>query len=501
MDHLSRRWFAVPLSAALALGLALLLAGLAVLSPTALAFQDPQAGVSGVPDPTVRILHASPDSPAIDVLVDGQPAAQNVAFGAATEYAALAPGDHQVQVVPTGGGDPLIDQAVTLEGGMTYILAAIGPAAGLQLQVQQVDLNAVEPGQARLRVIHAVPDAPAVDIGIAGTEEPLVGGVEFPNAADYQGINAGTYDLEVRTTDTQEVLAAVPGVRLEPGQAYDVFALGQPGGQNVQLLPLATQVNVPCGEVLGLGEASASCLRVVHASPVAGPVDVYVGETPAVQGLEFGGATEFVAAASGQQQLRIVPAGAALDQAVFDTTQDFGSGQAFQVTAAGLAAEGLNVWLSGVDLSPLPENQARVRVVHASSDTEAVDVSVAGGQTPFDAIALGSQSGYVAFDAGSYGFQLRLNDGDTLLREVQGVQLQPGLVYDIYAIGQSEDGTLQMVVLAAQAGIRQGMVAQAGTPMATPQAAATEATPVIAAGATPVVVTPGAATPAATPVS
>ena len=145
-----------------------------------------------------------------------------------------------------------------------------------------------------------------------------------------------------------------------------------------------------------------------------------------------------------------------------------------------------------------------MRVVHASPDTDQVDVSVvsaAGAQTPFECIEFRNQSGYVAFNAGSYGFQLRLNDGDTLLREVQGVQLQPGLVYDIYAIGQSEDGTLQMVVLAAQAGIRQGMVAQAGTPMATPQAAATEATPVIAAGATPVVVTPGAATPAATPVS
>jgi len=485
-----------------ALGLALLLASLAVLSPAAFALQDPQAGVTGVTDPTVRIVHASPDAPAVDVLVDGQPVAQNIAFGSATEYVPLAPGDHQVQVVPTGGGDPVIDQTVTLEGGMTYILAAVGTADNLQLQANQVNTDAMGVGQARLRVHHAVPDAPAVDVGIAGTDQPLAGGIGFGTAADYQEIAPGTYDLDVRATDTQEVLATAPAVRLEPGQAYDIFALGQPGGRDVRLLPLATRVNTPCGQVLGIGEASETCLRVVHASPDAGPVDVYVGETPAVQGLEYGSSTEFIAAPSGQQQLRIVPAGGTPDQAVFDTTQELGSGQAFQVTAAGLAAEGLNVWLSGVDLSPLPENQARVRVVHASPDTEAVDVSVAGGQTPFDAIEYGSQSGYVAFDAGSYGFQLRLNEGDTLLREAQQVQLQPGLVYDIYAIGQSEDGTLQMVVLAANAGIQQGMVAQAGAPMATPQAMpAGEATPVIAVGATPVIATPGAATPAATPTS
>ena len=541
MTQLPRRWFAPLIPTALALGLALLVAGLALGAPAALARQDPQAGVAGVPDPTLRIVHASPDAPAVDVLVDGQPAAQNVAFGSATEYAPLAPGDHQVQVVPTGGGEPLIDQPVTLAGGTAYVLAVVGPAAGLQLQVQQVDLGTIAPGQARLRVIQTIPDAPAVDVGVAGVEEPLVGGVAFQgaqaapagdagvaggdqgatgglgapatggdaagaNAGGYQDVAAGTYDLEVRTTDTDQVLAAVPGVRVEPGQAYDLFVLGQAGGQDLRLLPLATRVNAPCGEVLGLGEASASCLRVVHASPDAGPVDVYLGEAPAVQGLEYGGATEFVAGPSGQQRLRVVPAGGTPDQAVLDSNQDLGSGQAYQLTISGLAAQGaeepLTAWLAGVDLSPLPQNQARVRVVHASPDTEPVDVAVAGGQTPFDAIAYGSQSGYVAFDAGTYGLQLRLDAGDTLLREAQGVQLQPGFDYDVYAIGQSEDGTLQVVVLAAEAGIQQGAVAEAGTPMAAPMVTpASEVTPVIAAGATPVVVTPGAATPAATPTS
>lgn len=523
----------------------LLLAGL-VFAPAVLARQDAQTGVTGVPDPTVRIVHASPDAPAVDVLVDGQPIAQGVAFGAATEFVPLSPGDHRVQVVPEGLDAPAIDQTVTLEGGAAYILAAIGPLAEIQLQANRVNLDPIAPGQARLRLLNAVPDVAALDLAVAGSNEPLVGGVAFPTAAapaadtgltggadqgagvgtgpgagagadqaagglvadggGSQEVAAGTYDLEVRNTDTREVLAEVPAVRLEPGQAYDMVALGQPGGQNVTLLPLATRVNVPCGEVLGLGEAVGTCLRVVHASPDAGPVDVYVGEAPIAQGLAYGAFTEFAAAPGAQQQLRVVPAGGPLDQAVLDSNQDFGDGQAYQMTIAGLAAEGaaepLTAWLAGVDLTPLPENQARVRVVHASPDTEPIDVAVAGGPTPFDAIQYGSQSGYVAFDAGTYTFQLRLNDGNTLLLEAPEVQLQPGMVYDVYAIGQSENGTLQMMVLATQAEIQRGALAAAGTPIVTPRATpAAEATPVIAVGATPVLATPGAATPAATPTS
>ena len=508
MTALPRRRSFLPFRAALALGIALLVAGLALGAPTALALQDAETGVTGVTgvtDPAVRIVHAAPDAPAVDVLVDGQPVAQNIAFGSATAYAPLAPGDRQVQIVPTGGGEPLIDQTVTHEGGMAYILAAVGPAAEIQLQTYQVNLNPIASGRARFRVIQAVPDAAAVDVGVAGSDEALVGGIEFPNASDYQEIAAATYDFEVRATDTGDVVATAPRVRLERGQAYDIFALGQAGARDVRLLPLATRVSASCGEVLGIGETSETCLRIVHASPVAGPVDVYVGETTLVQGLAYGSATEFVAAPSGQQQIRVVPAGGSLDRAAIDTTQNLGGDQAYQLTVAGLAAEGaeqgLMAWLSGVDLSPLPANQTRVRVVHASPDTGAVDVAVAEGQTPFDAIEYGSQSGYVAFDAGTYSFQLRLNDGDTLLLEAPDVQLEPGLIYDIYAIGQSEDGTLQMVVLAANAGIQQGTVAAAGTPLGAPMATpASEATPVIAVGATPVIVTSGAATPAATPI-
>jgi len=80
---------------------------MAVSAPWALA-QQATPTVTGVPDPTVRVVHASPDAPAINILVDGQPLAQDVAFGSASEYAALSPGNHQVQVVPTDGGAPII---------------------------------------------------------------------------------------------------------------------------------------------------------------------------------------------------------------------------------------------------------------------------------------------------------------------------------------------------------------------------------------------------------
>jgi Domain of unknown function (DUF4397) len=466
-------------------------------APLALA-QEATPTVTGVPDATVRVVHASPDAPAINVLVDGQQIAQDLAYGTATEYAPLSPGDHHVQVVLTNGHAPIIDQTVTFEGWASYILEVVGQFANIQLVANAVDVSPTSPGEARLRFVNAVPNGPALSLGTVGSEIGLAIDIGFPNASGYLTTGAGTYDLEVRNADSEETLASVPGFQFAAGHVYDLYALGQGADGQIQILPLITPVAIPCSQTLGTGEPTDSCLRVIHAAPDTGPVDVYIDEAPVARGLKFGDASHFAAAPSGEQQLRIVPAGAPVDQAVIDTSQNLTVGEAGQITLTGLAND-LQASIVGVDLRPLPENQARVRVVHASPDLEAIDVSIAGGPTPFVGIDYRGQSGYVVFDAGTYSFQLRESGANTLLLTADDVQIKPGMVYDIVVIGKSENGTLQMVFYEATAGVLTGQPATpiAGTsaPAASP---ALPATPVVAVGSTPVTVSHGAA---ATPTS
>jgi hypothetical protein len=403
--------------------------------------------------------------------------------------------------VPTDGGAPIIDQSVTFDGWTSNILAVVGQLANIQLQTNTVDITETDPGQARLRVVNAVPDAPTLAVGVVGSQDPMVDGVQFPNPSDYQAVNPGSYELEVRNADSGETLFTAPPLQIDAGQVYDLFALGQAGSGNVQLLPLVTPVATPCSQTLGTGQETDSCLRVINAAPDAGPVDVYIGEAPIAEGLEFGAASNFASAPNGEQQLRVVPAGAPVDQAVIDMTQGLTAGSAAEIILSGLADD-LQATIAGVDLRALPQNQARVRVVHASPDLEAIDVATAGGPTPFQGIDFRGQSGSVVFDAGTYSFQLRENGNNTLLLEALDVPIEPGMVYDIVVIGQSENGTLQMMILNANVGVLAGPSATpiTATPVgvATP---ATEVTPVVAVGSTPAVETPGAATPAATPTS
>src|SRR5690554_77326 len=92
----------------------------------------------------VRIVHASPDAPAVDVWVNGEVAISGLAFGEATDYVNLPGGDYDVAVTPAGAGaeDAVIEATLTLENGAAYTVAAVGEVAAIEPLVLQDNLAA-----------------------------------------------------------------------------------------------------------------------------------------------------------------------------------------------------------------------------------------------------------------------------------------------------------------------------------------------------------------------
>lgn len=173
----------------------------------------------------VRVIHASPDAPAVDVFVNGNAVLTNVGFFAASPYLDLPAGTYRVQVAPTGAGagSAVIDANLTIEAGRAYTVAAVGPVASIRPQVIVDDLRAPAAGQAKVRVYHFSPDAPAVDVKLAnGTT--LIGNLAFPNASNYLEVPAGTYDLQVTPAGGSAVVINLPGTAVNAGQIYSVFA-------------------------------------------------------------------------------------------------------------------------------------------------------------------------------------------------------------------------------------------------------------------------------------
>lgn len=451
-------------------------------------------------DATVRVVHASPGAPNIDVLVDGQPIVQDLAFGSATEYFALPDGDHQIQVVPTGqtADSALIDTDLNVDAGDAYVFVAMNRLNEIEGKVFDVNVDDVDASKARVRVIHASPDAGEVDISVTGGDE-LFGGVEFGDATDYTDLDAGTYSLDVKGDDDRVLLTA-QNLDIADGNVYDVVALGQISDNTLALLPLVTTVTVPCSGVLGLeGGTEDSCIRVVHAAPGTSETDVYLNDSPIVQGLTYGTATEFIVVPdSDDHNLQLVAAGGAPgDGDLLQDDLDFDGRSAYEVVITG-NPDDLEIKTAKLDLSPLPDGQARIRFIHASPDAEGVNVALADGDNLFEGVNYRDITDNSTIDAGSYTLQLKKDDTVVLTGDVD---LEAGMVYDVIAIGRADDNSLTLLVLSANALVREGAIASpesqgtalAGTAEATVVDATTqpgESTVVPTAGAVEATPTP-----------
>jgi hypothetical protein len=179
----------------------------------------------------VRVMHASPDAPAVDIFVDGQEAVTALAFTANTGYVSLPAGPHEVTVFASpsnGSGTPVLKATLQVAAGKDYTVLAVGRLADSTLGLLPLEDNNSVPaaGNAHVRLIHASPDAPAVDVVVAGTNTKVFSNVAFKGVGSYTPVPAGSYNLDVKVASSGTTVKSVTGLALSDRSVYTVVATG-----------------------------------------------------------------------------------------------------------------------------------------------------------------------------------------------------------------------------------------------------------------------------------
>lgn len=187
----------------------------------------------------VRVLHASPDAPAVDVLVDGARVLENLPFREYSEYLALPAGPHEIRVNVTGTSTTVLQATPSVAAGRDYTAIAVGYAGkspALDLMLLEDD-NTVPAGtNIKIRVVHGAAGAPAVDVYVTTPFETLDGknavlsNVPFKVASGYLTVPASLYQARVAVAGTKTV--AIDSHRLVtwPGIVRTVVAVDAKGG-------------------------------------------------------------------------------------------------------------------------------------------------------------------------------------------------------------------------------------------------------------------------------
>jgi hypothetical protein len=320
----------------------------------------------------VRVVHASADAPtvAVDVGNDGTPEIASLARFADTGAAGVVLPAGSPLAVGIWVASPLskVTSLTTpaLPAGAEIFVIATGLVGELPRADDGFGLLAVGPdgtiGLIRqdptVFVLHASPDAPAVDINVGGTGTTLVDGLGFGELSSAVQVAPGAYTLDVLIDAGGAFFTSFDTPSLAAGERYLAIASGYAADAARAFTVL------PFGESFGqsFGTSAGALVRVVHASPDAPGVDVGVVSGAAItpvapfSGLEFGESSTAAgtAIAAGNLTVGVAVAGTTTPVvASFDLGLTAGQ-QAFAVASGSLGATGESFRLLVVDATNFP---------------------------------------------------------------------------------------------------------------------------------------------------
>lgn len=274
---------------------------------------------SAVPAGSTRlqVVHAAPNAPRVAVYVTAPNAnlAASAPTGTFSFKEILGPvnvpaGDYQIRVTPAGA-----PQTVVFDSGADLLISAVqntttgaSPITLLATSTAGGTINLLDrAAPARVRVVHASPETPAVRVvANDNTAAPLVPTLSFPQATPFVEVPGATYNVKVSPASNPGVIAINANVTLTAGTESSVYAVGRLAAIEPLVLRddrrrVATQARV----------------RIVHASPSAGGVDLYVGApgtpiasaTPAFSNVPFKADTGYVNLAAGRYDVVVTPTG------------------------------------------------------------------------------------------------------------------------------------------------------------------------------------------------
>jgi len=393
--------------------------GVAALSLAACDDDDgPRIGSSRA---ELRVIHASPDAPAVNILVDGSDVLTAVDYKEGSGFLPLDEGTYDISVeaiTPAGDIEVIALDGTTLSGGRDYSVLAIGRVADSTLTTLVLDNTGspIPAGQVRAQVVHAAPDAPPVEVFVTAPGASLDGAtalasLSFGDSAGPVEVAAGDYQVRIATPAPGGVVVFDSGtINLPAGADLLIAAVNNTAtGPS----PVSLVVNTGAAQFEVLDTGTTADIRVGHLSADAPAVDVVVNDdfgSPVVSDLIFPTVTDYLGVVPDDYNVKVVDS-ATQSLTAIDVDLSLDPGARYTVLAVNDLANIEPLLLTDDPRSIATE--ARVRIVHASPAAGAVDIYVTASGTDismvspaFANVPLKADTGFVPLAPGSYDIKV-----------------------------------------------------------------------------------------------
>jgi hypothetical protein len=182
----------------------------------------------------MRVANLSPDTPAVDVLVNGDVKLKDVPTKSISHYVEIPSGKHEIVIVPAGKTEPVLSELKTkFKGEKSYTLAISGLHKQNDVKMLNLtDENKTEGGKTRIRFVNLIPDAPALDV-VNAKGEKLFKNMSFRKASGYETVEPGDHSFTLNEKGKKTSVFTIKDMKFDGGWNYTIFAIGEMKGKTL----------------------------------------------------------------------------------------------------------------------------------------------------------------------------------------------------------------------------------------------------------------------------
>jgi hypothetical protein len=172
----------------------------------------------------VRFVNADPDNKSLELWVGDRKLFPNVAYKGLSQYEELPRGYSQFKLRSPNGTTDMAATRRELFPGRHYTFVALPAKKGPALLVGLSDnLGALDPGQARIRLINATHDVDDLDLFKEGTTMRIAHGVDAGATTSFTDLSPGAIEVHQGNQPTPMKLSMLPVVA---DHLYTVIVVG-----------------------------------------------------------------------------------------------------------------------------------------------------------------------------------------------------------------------------------------------------------------------------------
>ena len=174
----------------------------------------------------VRILHAVPKAPKVDVYINGQKIAEALEFSKITNYFVINPGSFEMQIYNSGTYDtPLLSQKIEISPTANYTFCIVTLQGSLYIFRLKDDNVPSTKLTSFLRFINLSANAPLVSLALPN-DVVLFNGAEYLETTGYYQLSSGIYNFKFLFDSATSTAKFIKNLTLDNGNFYTIYIIG-----------------------------------------------------------------------------------------------------------------------------------------------------------------------------------------------------------------------------------------------------------------------------------